>query len=214
MKPRRTVTVVTNPASDPVTLAEAKAWLRIDTTDEDALLAQLISAATDTAEQHTRRSLITRTLRLTLDQTCNDLYRDLGEGVYDLPSTFLYGGLPRVIELPKGPVQSITSVTTFDPDNASAVYSPSNYTLNTDGTRLSLNQDAVWPGPLRPVGACEIVYTAGYGDSSAIPPSIKTAILMLVAHLYESRGACDGDMPAGCAAMLNKYRIMDGLLHG
>lgn len=212
---RRTVKVTSAPASSPVSLAEVKAWLRIDTSDEDALLASLIGAATDAAEQYTRRAFINQTIRLTVDLASSRLDDMLGDGVYDLPVSALFGDMPQVIELPRPPVSSITSVTTYNTAGTSSTFASSNYSLNADGTRLYLNQGCSWPSDLRPIAACEILYVAGYGASaSSVPQAIKTAILMHIAHLYESRGVCDGAVPAGCANLLRQYRIMDGLAYG
>jgi hypothetical protein len=213
MRARRTAKVTSAPAAEPVSLAEAKAWAKIDSSDADALLVALIAAARESAENYTRRSLLTQTVRLTLDLPCSGLNDALGEGVYDLPSTELYGALPRVIELPKGPVQSVTSVTTYNTANASSVYSSSYYSLNSDGTRLVLTESAVWPSPLRPVAACEIVYLAGYGDgASSVPQAVRTALLMHVQRMYDGRVFCE--MPEGCTRLLRPYRIMDSLAYG
>ena len=81
---------------------------------DDTLVTQLITAARMAAEEYLRRALITQTYKLTLDLSCSSLGAAWSEGVYDLPVTELYGGMPRTIELPKGPIQSITSVTTYD----------------------------------------------------------------------------------------------------
>ena len=62
------VTVLTPPASEPVSLAEAKTLLRIDAADEDSLLASLIATARHTVETRTGRALITRSLALTLNR--------------------------------------------------------------------------------------------------------------------------------------------------
>ncbi|MBN9265961.1 MAG: phage gp6-like head-tail connector protein [Hyphomicrobium sp.] len=110
---RRTVTLVTGPSVEPVTLDELKAWAKIDSADEDALLTSLIAAARDAAEQYLRRALITQTVRLTLDLDGRGI--DLPEGVYDLPVSAIYGGLPTVVELPRPPVSSVTSVVTYEP---------------------------------------------------------------------------------------------------
>jgi hypothetical protein len=206
---RRSLTIVTGPAADPVTLAEAKAWLRIDGTDEDVLLAVLITTAAQAAEQYLRRSLITQTWKLTLDLDCSGL--DLGEGVYDLPVTALHSGLPRVIELPKGPVQSITSVKTYDLDNTESTFSSANYSADTAGDRLVLAYGATWPSNLRPQAAAAITYVTGYGATSTnVPSPIKTGLLIHMASLYEQRGMCEDAMslPPGAQQLLNQYRVM------
>ena len=212
-RPRRTAVTVTGPASEPVTLGELKAWAKIDHSDEDALLISLIAASRESAEQYLRRSLISQTLRLTLGLDGCGLGDCLGEGVYDLPVTALYGGLPQAVLLPRGPVQSVTSVTTYGLDDAGAVFDPANYTLNADGSRLALAYGASWPASLRPAASCEVLYVAGYGDTAgSVPQSIRTAILMHAQRMYDGRIVCD--MPEGCMRLLKPYRIMDGLAHG
>lgn len=207
---RRALTLVTGPAAEPVLLQEAKNWARIDGTDDDALVAALITAAVQATEEYLRRSLISQTWKLTLDLPRSRNYDCLGEGVYDMPPSVLYDGLPRSVALPRGPIQSVTSVKTYDTSNAESTYSGSNYYVDTAGDRLVLNQSAVWPGVLRDTAAVAITYVTGYGDtSSAVPMPIKTAILMHVTGMYESRGQCDqSDLPAGAKQLLNQYRIM------
>ncbi len=206
----KSLALVTGPAAEPVTLDEAKSWLRIDGTDSDVQIAQLITAAVQASEQWLRRSIISQTWKLTLDLKASGL--DLGEGVYDLPISALYCGLPESIPLPKGPVSSITSVTTYGLDNTSSTYSSANYRVDSSGERLVLNYGATWPSNLRAHSACEIQYVAGYGaTSSQVPQPIKTGILIQTATLYEQRGVC-GD-PSGVAPgarqLLNPYRVID-----
>lgn len=207
-KGRRTVSLVTAPSTEPVTLDEVKTLARIDGTDDDALLSQLIGAATRTAEEYLRRSLITQTHKLTIDLSCHA--DNLPDGIYDLPETALYGGLPRAIELPKGPVQSITSVKTYDTSNTESTFASASYSVDTAGERLYLNLGYSWPTNLRPYAAVVINYVTGYGTATAVPQPIKTAIQMIVATLYENRGQCDdpNGIPVTAKALLDQYRIM------
>jgi hypothetical protein len=197
-----------------VTLAELKSWARIDDDSDDSTLSQLISAARQAAEEYLRRSLISQVWLLTLDLSGNDLARGLGDGIYDLPVTALYGDLPRRIDLPKGPPQSITSVVTYDLTNAASTYDPANYRLDRAGSRLILNFGAIWPAGVRPGAGCEITYVAGYGDQpSSVPQAIRTGILIHAASLYEQRGMCDDAMeiPPGAKKLYSPYRIMGRL---
>jgi hypothetical protein len=203
---RRTLTLVTGPAAEPLTLDEAKAWAKIDGTTDDALLASLLTASIQSAEEFTRRAFITQTWKLALDLDGSGM--DLDEGVYDLPISALYGSLPRAIELPRQPIQSISSVTTYDTSNASSTFPSSNYSLI--GHRLVLTESATWPSNMRQCGAVEITYVAGYGSTSAsVPAPIKSAILMAVQKWYDARIVCD--LPESCTHLLRQYRIMDGL---
>jgi len=209
--PRQSLSLATPPAAEPVTLAELKSWARVDDDSDDSTLSQLISAARQAAEEYLRRSLISQTWLLTLDLAGNSLAGELGDGIYDLPVTALYGDLPRRIDLPKGPTQSIASVVTYDLTNASWTYDPANYRLDKPGSRLILNHGAIWPASIRPSAGCEITYVAGYGDSSgSMPQAVRTGILIHAASLYEQRGMCEDAMeiPPGAKKLYSPYRIM------
>ena len=201
---RRTLTTVTGPAAEPVTLGELKAFARIDGGEEDALLAGLLTAAIESAELYLRRALITQTLRLSLDLPASS--NNWTPGYFEMPVGELYASLPGVLTLWRGPVQSITSVVTYSNDNAPSTFDPSGYQLIND--MLVLNPTAYWPGNLRYAGACDVTYVAGYGDTStSVPQPIKTAVLMTAAALYESRGSCDDSgLAPGAARLLNQYR--------
>lgn len=208
MSARRTTTQTVAPAAEPVTLAEAKAWAKVDTTTDDALLAALITAAIESAQQYTRRSFITQTWKLTLDLPVYGWARDLPEGTYDLPVSALSGDLPTVIELSHPPIIAVSSIVTYDTSNNSSTFSSSNYTVNAASGRVFLNDTAYWPSGLRPIASCEITYTAGYGaTSSSVPMPIKTAILMHVKAMYDERLVCD--MPDSCKHLLNQYKVYE-----
>lgn len=213
MSARRASTLVTGPNKEPVTEAEVKAWARIDGNTEDALLTSLITAARVAAEEYLRRSLITQSWRLTLDLPANRWADNLPAGTYDLPITALSGEIPRTIDLPKGPVQSITSVSLYNTSNSASVYDSSYYTIDTAGDRLLFNDTAVLPSNLRDRAACVIEYVAGYGaDPTNVPQPIKTAILMHATAMYESRGQCESmDLPGGAKQLLNQYRKLGEL---
>lgn len=64
---RYSLSNLTQPASEPVTLALAKAHLRIDHTAEDDLITSWIKAAREAAEKYTGRRFITQSLRMRLN---------------------------------------------------------------------------------------------------------------------------------------------------
>lgn len=199
------ISTVTGPAAEPVTLAEAKLWMKIDDTTEDALITELIKAAREAAEKYIRRSLITQTLKLTVDSRCSGMNDCLGEGVHDLPVSILDGGLPRVIELPSQPVQSVTEIKTYNSAGTDAVFSSDNYYLDSSGGRVILKESTQWPSDLRRFKTCEITFVAGFGAAEAVPAAIKTGIKMHVQKMYDERMVCD--LPDGCAKLYRAYKI-------
>lgn len=196
------VALVTPPAEEPVTLAEAKLWMKVDGGDEDALISSLITTARMTAEEYTRRAFVTQTWRLTLDTGARGVPDWLTAGTYDLPVNCFGGDIPTAFELPRQPILSITGVTTYDGDNVAAVFAPANYSLS--GTRIVLTD--YWPSGLRPYGGAEITYVCGYGNAAAVPEPIKTAIKMHAQKMYDDRTVCD--LPGGCERLLRQYRVM------
>jgi uncharacterized phiE125 gp8 family phage protein len=181
--------LTTSPAAEPLTLAEAKAHLKVDVTDDDALISAMITAARARAEWHTGRALITQGWTLHLDVwPCDGL-----------------------VEIPLPPLQSVTSVTSYARDGSALVMSPSLYTVDTSSApaRLALKLGVVPPVDLRAIDAVHIAFTAGYGDSEAqIPSLLKEAVLELVAYLYENRGEAPAELPLEALALLAPYRVL------
>lgn len=175
-----TIAELLPPAAEPITLAEVKAHLRLETTDEDLLLSGLIRAARLHLENQTGLCLISRLLRLYLD---------------DWPDT-------HVIQIARGPVQTIEIVTVYDAVGAPVEIDTSGYVL--DGTARPAR--LVLPGRRateRALNGIEIDFIAGFGESGAdVPDTLKRALLLHVAAMFELRGvlALDeqpGAMPQG-----------------
>lgn len=159
--------LITAPATEPVSLAEVKSQLRIDSITEDTYLGTLIAAAREYCEMFQNRAYITQTWELTLD------------------------GWPCFpIKLPMPQLISVTSIKYFDTANVEATWAASNYFEDTDSEpgRIGLGYNIVLPTiTLRPINAVKIRYVAGYGAASAVSLRTKQAILMLIGHLYENR---------------------------
>lgn len=169
------------PAEEPVSLAEARAWLRVESgNDEDDLIGQLIVAARIRCEWHCGRAFVTQGWTLWLD--------GLGDGLVALP-------LP--------PLAGVDSVTLYDTGDVATVLDASGYRVDAPGGRVIFA--AAHPG-LRAVAGIAIAFTAGYGDAAAVPADIKSAILQTVAWLYEHRGGDAMPVPDGALALLAPYR--------
>ena len=177
--------LTTPPSLEPVTLAQAKAHLKVDTSDDDALITALISAARARAEWHTGRALIAQGWTLWLD------------------------AWPDVIAIPLPPLQSVTSVTTYARDDSAHVLDASTYTVDTASNRLALKDACAPPTNLRRLNAIAVAFTAGYGSAATdVPALLREAILELIAFLYENRGEAPAELPLDCLALLAPYRIL------
>jgi len=210
---RKTISIVTPPAQAIVSLADMKSYLRVDTTHDDTLINGFIASATQNIREYLRRSLITETLELSCDGFTegDGDYRmlSLGAGTHTGARAH-FSGSPNRIDLPYPPVQSITSVKSFDRANIESTFSDANYQVDERGGRLYLNQGVTWPQNLRSTEAVKITYVTGYGSSSAdIPATIIQAVQMNVAQMYDCREACG--LSAACMKLLAPYRILDDL---
>lgn len=182
------------PAVTPVSLADAKAHLRVDGSDEDALIASLIETATAHIEREYGLALITQGLTVIRD---------------DWPETWL-------VELPVSPIQSIDSVTTYEADGGGFAFDSGHWfaDLASQPPRIVLHGTAPWPRPGRRANGIEIAVTAGYGDApDDVPTPIRQAVLLLVAHWFEQRepvaiGFGAQDIPATVAGLLAPYRTV------
>jgi uncharacterized phiE125 gp8 family phage protein len=192
--------LVTPPASEPVTLAEAKAHLRVDIPDDDAAITALITAARQRAETITNRSLITQTWRAWLD---------------GFPSSLDRRGQPS-FRLGRGPVASVSSVKYIDTAGALQTLSPSAYVLDN---KAQLGQHTVrpaygssWPATRDELDSVQVEYVAGFGAANAVPEPIKTAMLQYVAHWYANRetvitGTIVAETPMAGDTLLWPYRL-------
>ena len=199
---RRTVSIIT-PAALPLSVSDAKAFLNVEGSADDALIEAFIYAAADAIRQYCKRSLGAETLELRMDgfpASSLDRLDRLGAGVHVVSIPWMEGQ-PHVIDLPFGPVASITSITTYGRDNVSAVFDAANYGF--DASRVYLNEGATWPIDLRRADAVAIRYVSG----GAIPAAMVHALRTHVAAMYECREGCE--MPAACKAMLGAYRRLD-----
>jgi len=206
---RNTVTVVTPEAAPLITLTELKTFLRVDGNDENSLITDFLNAAIDDAKNYTRRSFINRTLLLTLDGFPYSSNSEWWSGTRQVSQNAIHKKA-NSIEIPFPKLVSVSNITTYDYDNSANVFGASNYFVDTAGARVSLNQSGTWPVNLRDTAAVKVQYVSGYGEAASdVPPAIKIAIQMHVQKMYEMRQYCDS--PESSMAMLNRYRILDGV---
>ena len=181
------------PTVEPLSLAEARAHIGVFTSDDDAMIASLITAARQSVEAYIRRPICTQTIVLTLDK------------------------FPAVIELPRLPVQSITSINYIDDNGSTQSFTDFKADLTGDfNATIEPAYDYTFPSTRVESAAVTITMVAGYGvptDSpDLIPFPIKQAILMLIGSMYNNRenevvGTIVGSLPIGIKWLLNPYRL-------
>ena len=153
--------VKTPATEEPLTLAEAKAYLEVGTADTDPDLSLLIVAARKYAEDQLKRRLMVCTCVSYLDTFPQDTAR---------------------VPLPAD-VSAVASVTYRTPAGASATMAAADYVL-FKGRFLSAPTG--WPRASDVV----IEFTAGlYANAAAVPASLKNALLVLLKNLWDNRAA-------------------------
>ena len=185
------LTLVTPPTEEPVTLEEAKTHLRVHHTDEDSYIEGLIKAATRHTEKVLGKSLMTRTYRLTLD------------------------AFSDAIELPRGPVQSVTSVQYVDADGKTQAIASGNYTVDLTSARqwIVRNSGFSWPSTIDAVNAVSVTYVAGHDELPAELEDLRHALLLLVGHWFFQReavnvGSTVTEVPLAYDALIQPYRAV------
>ncbi len=177
------------PASEPVSLAEAKNYLRVDHAADDALISSMISAARIQVESRTRRALMTQTWRIVLDRWPN----------------------PASIVSPVSPLREVIAVRVRGESGEAQEIEPDIFIPNTASSPGQILFDAGRvTHPMQEAAGIEIDIEAGYGDAADVPAPLVQAIRLLLARAYEYRERSDkGDaMPEGIRELLAPYRVV------
>ncbi len=174
-----TIITTREPVGEPLSLAEAKAHLRIEHTAEDDCILGLIRVARDHLERTTGLCLITRTLRLALQAPCEE-------------------GLIRLL---RGPVQTIDRITLYDGQGTASTLPVQGLVFEREGPPARLFMPRGFD-PARAENGIEVDFTAGFGPAGAdVPDSLRRALLLHVAVMFEYRGAVSlADQPAALPA--------------
>ena len=185
--------LLSGPSAQPVTLAEMKAYLRIEHDGDDTVIEALLATATGVLDG--RRGLLGRFLLSQSWQLSLD-------------------GFTSAIELPFPPCISVDEVRFTNPAGIDTVLDPAGYTVigleDDDGATIRPNTR--WPSSTYGLHAVRVAFTAGYGDAAeAVPEDLRTAIKMHVSHLYDHRdgvaNGTDRGRPPGWADLVFPYRV-------
>lgn len=164
--------LITPATDEPVTVDEAKAQCQLPEgmLSHNAMLEELIFAARHLVEERIGRQLLAATYELVLDR---------------------FPGNARALDLPRAPLIDVELVQYLDPAGVLRTWDDDQYIVSTarEPGRLALAAGASWPSTLHQADAVTIRFQCGYTTPALVPPIIRRAILMLVAHWFNNREA-------------------------
>ena len=187
------------PTVEPLSVTEAKGYLRVDHTTDDTQIESVIKAARRSCERFQNRLYITQTWKMYLDH-------------------FPAGG--ECITIPHCPLQSVTSITYVDTNGDTQTLSSSLYQVDAKGVNPKVVLApgvADWPSTqTEKINAVTITYVGGYGNTaSTVPENIRAAIQLMLSDLYYIRdntvvGNTVNELPMGVKYLLwqgRRYRV-------
>ena len=180
----------TGPATTAISLAEAKAFLRVDS-DYDDYITSLINVATQVVEEFTRRRLITQTYNIFYDE------------------------FPPYIDLQVGDVASVTHVKYYDANNSLQTLAASNYDVDTKVRpgRIYQSNTGDFPNTYERPNAIEVEFVVG-SAASDVPAPIVQAMYIVIGRYYENRqdvvtGTIASELPLMVDHLLTPYRLLE-----
>lgn len=185
--------LVTAPTAEPISIAQAKAQLRVTDSAEDALITSLISVVRQACEDRIRRTIV--------------------KTGYEL----IAAAFSDRMELDRGPLLQVTSVKYLDTAGTLQTLAPSTYVVDQYAAvpAVLLASGATWPTVAtgRP-DAVRIAYDAGYCDETLTPPPPAPLLhwmLLQLGHFYGNREAAGVTQLAPLAYgddLLHRYRLL------
>ena len=188
--------LLTPPATEPISLEDAKRHLRIEdsVSEDDALVTVLIEAVRLWAETFTGRAFITQVWERKLDGFCGR------------------------IELPKPPVTAVTAIEYVDTDGVTQTLDPSLYRVSlptgpwAQPACIEPAYGQTWPSTRSVSDAVTVRYTCGYGTSEDVPGNIIAAMKLRLGTLYEQRegvivGSIATPLPQGDEYLLWPFKV-------
>lgn len=139
------------PYAEPLHPEDVKAHLKVEIDAEDTVIAGYLAAARRQAEDYLGRQFVVATWQLLLDSFYDQDYRSRND--------YRCG---HAIDLPRGPVMAISSVTYVDTDGDTQTLAAADYQLDAIRGRLAPAYGVTWPTPRAQLNAVTITYVAGY----------------------------------------------------
>ena len=179
--------ITSPPANEPITIQEIHNYGKFDTDADDVVFESQITAVRQVAEGWLGRALIEQEITATLDWW---------------PGS--------ILELPRPPLISVTSIKTIDEEDDKTLYLDSSFFVRTD---IIPGQIVIKNGSTPPIntdryyGGYEVIFKAGYGtNASDVPQALRTGLIEWTLFAIENR-IVSREPPAEAFATLDHYRI-------
>lgn len=192
MNAQKTIQIVTQPAAEPLTLAEVKEFLRVDHSDDDATLAIFITAARQLCESYTRLALMPTTFEEYFD---------------DFPQ--YSGDYKDEIRLSRSPVSAVTYVKYIDGNETTITADPAEYKIDTISRPARISPDNGWFGTYETINAVFVRYVAGFADAASVPAPLKHGMMLVIGDMYENRTDSVKRLPTASEYLWNPYRVFE-----
>ena len=163
LTPKTQITRDTAPNSEPISLSEAKLFLRVDHSDEDAAISQMIQSVRETAEEILGSSLIQQRWLFSV-----------------------FGAVPLTLRLPYGPVSSVITVTSYNREGLATIQDVNTYRLrDPHALAFDVGICAERTDILFEAGMGT--------SASDVPAALKQNMLQHLAYLYGFRSLDDAE---------------------
>lgn len=185
----------TAPGDEPISVAQAKDYLRVDGAAHDADINRLVKAARQRFENETGRALAPQSWDWMLDGFDTEAFE----------------------RVPRPALISVDSIGYIDETGATRTLAPSVYRVDRtnqrkDRGRITLAYGQTWPGLRGIASQVTVRFSAGYSGVNALPADIVEALLLMIGHWFENREAVNvgnivNTMPMGAEDIIADYRV-------
>jgi uncharacterized phiE125 gp8 family phage protein len=217
----------TGPLYLPISLERVKKYLRVDGSEEDSLITSMIKAATLRLEALADRKFVFQTCDFYLDTFPKKSRHRSNDDWWDGTREGAIGSLfeeADFIQLPFGPLNSITGITTTDDAGTATTFAATNYNFDQFTPRpiIKLKTGMRWPSlAYRDLNGIKVTAVLGLGQGyipattgdtpteaveSTVPEDIQCAIEALVGKIYEHRGDELPEIPVEALLFIEPYR--------
>jgi uncharacterized phiE125 gp8 family phage protein len=186
-------------STEPISLEEAKLYLRVDNDDEDSIITSMITSVREKVESLLWRPLISQTWKLYFDN------------LNDSEDAAILAQQNAIISINKCPIQAIDSIQYVDSNGETQTWSSGNYQVDLISEPCRVRLIAMPPMKADTMNALWFNFTAGYSDNDNIPKKILQAMYMLLGHYYEHRetvivGVNSSELPMAVDYLLEEFK--------